>query len=77
MFVVDSNDKERISECKDDLWHLLCEDELRDCVVLVLANKQDLAGAMSTEEVREKLGLDPEKLGDRKICKLIFKVPGV
>ena len=77
MFVVDSNDKERISECKDDLWHLLREDELRDCVLLVLANKQDLAGAMSTEEVREKLGLDPEKLGDRKICKFTCKVLGV
>jgi len=36
---------------------LLCEDELRDAVLLVLANKQDLPNAMNANEIAEKLGL--------------------
>ena len=40
------------------LLHLqLQEDELRDAVVLVLANKQDLPNAMPVCELTEKLGL--------------------
>ena len=40
IFVVDSNDKERIGEAKDELSRMLGEDELRDAVLLVFANKQ-------------------------------------
>lgn len=40
IFVVDSNDRERVSEAQDELFKMLQEDELRDAVVLVLANKQ-------------------------------------
>ena len=36
---------------------MLREDELRDAVLLVLANKQDLPQAMSVAEVTDKLGL--------------------
>ena len=31
--------------------------ELKDCAVLVLANKQDLNSAMTPDEVMEKLGM--------------------
>eukprot|EP01006_Ploeotia_vitrea_P048879 TRINITY_DN67285_c5_g3_i2.p1 TRINITY_DN67285_c5_g3~~TRINITY_DN67285_c5_g3_i2.p1 ORF type:complete len:193 (+),score=7.09 TRINITY_DN67285_c5_g3_i2:100-678(+) len=57
IFMVDSNDRDRISDNKYELDRLLSEDELRDTVLLVLANKQDLPNAMSTPEVTEKLGL--------------------
>lgn len=40
IFVVDSNDRERVSEAKEELFKMLQEDELRDAVVLVMANKQ-------------------------------------
>ena len=33
------------------------EDELRDAVVLVFANKQDLPNAMTATEITERLGL--------------------
>lgn len=33
------------------------EEELKDAIVLVFANKQDLPNAMSPAEVTEKLGL--------------------
>ena len=64
IFVVDSNDRDRIDEenghennAKEELSRMLTEDELRDAVLLVFANKQDLPGAMTTPEVTDKLGL--------------------
>lgn len=36
---------------------MLNEDELRDSVLLVFANKQDLPNAMSAAEMTDKLGL--------------------
>jgi len=57
IFVVDSNDRERITEAHDELHKMLAEDELRDAVLLVFANKQDLPQAMSVAEITEKLGL--------------------
>jgi ADP-ribosylation factor protein 1 len=57
IFVVDSNDRDRIDDAKEELHRMLNEDELRDAVVLVFANKQDLPQAMSAAEVTDKLGL--------------------
>ncbi|RNE98218.1 ADP-ribosylation factor 1 [Trypanosoma rangeli] len=57
IFVVDSNDRERIGKARQELEKMLTEDELRNSILLVFANKQDLPNAMSTTEVTEKLGL--------------------
>merc|ERR1712146_52778 len=57
IFVVDSNDRERVGEAKDELNRMLSEDELRDGVLLVLSNKSDLPQAMSAAETADKLGL--------------------
>merc|ERR1711990_782280 len=40
IFVVDSNDRDRIEDAREELTKLLPEDAMRDAVVLVLANKQ-------------------------------------
>jgi len=64
IFVVDSNDRDRINEAAEELQKMLREDELKDAVVLVFANKQDLPGAMSVSEMTDKLGL--HNLGGRK-----------
>ena len=40
IFVVDSNDRERIEESREELHKMLQEDELRDAILLVFANKQ-------------------------------------
>jgi len=64
IFVVDSNDRERVGEAAEELNKMLREEELKDVVVLVLANKQDLPNAMSVSEVTDKLGL--HSLGARK-----------
>ena len=36
---------------------MLNEDELRDALLLVFANKQDLPNAMNASEITDKLGL--------------------
>jgi len=71
IFVVDSNDKDRIDDkngyehsAKDELNRMLSEDELRDAILLVFANKQDLPNAMKVQEVTERLGLN--KLRNRQ-----------
>jgi len=55
--VVDSNDRERVSEARDELMRMLNEDELREALVLIFANKQDLPNAMNAAEITDKLGL--------------------
>ncbi|GJS75061.1 ADP-ribosylation factor 1 [Tanacetum coccineum] len=91
IFAVDSNDRDRVLEARDELhkilneslssscsqylhhdddddvgnhWHssglrtsCIFNDELRDAVLLVLANKQDLPNAMNAAEITDKLGL--------------------
>lgn len=64
IFVVDSNDRERVGEAQDELQKMLSEDELRDAVLLLFANKQDLPNAMAASELTEKLGLN--QLRNRK-----------
>ncbi|KAM8754245.1 ADP-ribosylation factor 4-like [Acanthopagrus schlegelii] len=57
IFVVDSNDPERIKEAADELHRMLGEDELRGVALLVFANKQDLPRAMSVSDITEALCL--------------------
>merc|ERR1712070_1124361 len=57
IFVVDSNDRESIEDARDELAKMLSEDEMRDAVLLVIANKQDLPNSMPAAEISEKLGL--------------------
>ncbi|XP_061695269.1 ADP-ribosylation factor 1-like 2 [Syngnathoides biaculeatus] len=64
IFVVDSNDRERCTEAREELMRMLAEDELRGALLLVLANKQDLPNAMTAAEITDKLGL--HSLRDRQ-----------
>jgi ADP-ribosylation factor protein 1 len=57
IFVVDSNDRERLDAARDELHRMLNEDELKDAILIVYANKQDLPNAMRAPEMTEKLGL--------------------
>jgi len=64
VFVVDSNDRERISEAADELDKLLRDDRLRNASLLVLANKMDLPNAMQPATLAKELRLG--ELGQRK-----------
>jgi ADP-ribosylation factor protein 1 len=55
--VFDSNDRDRADAARNELQRMLDEGELRDSMVLVFANKQDLPNAMNAAEVTDKLGL--------------------
>jgi len=57
IYVVDSNDRDRSEDAREELTKMLNEDEMRDAVLLVFANKQDLPNAMTAAEVTEKLAL--------------------
>ena len=39
IFVVDSNDRDRVNQARDELHKMLAEDELRNAILLVFANK--------------------------------------
>jgi ADP-ribosylation factor protein 1 len=58
VYVVDSNDRDRIEEAADELDRTLSELELEGLPLLVFANKQDLPNAMSTLEVSDNLRLN-------------------
>lgn len=61
IFVIDSADKERIKNCREELKALLQEEELRNVPLLVLANKQDLPNAMNVDEITKELELSSIK----------------
>lgn len=64
IFVVDSTDRERIALAKRELFYVLSDDQLRNAVLLVFANKQDCDGVMSAAEITQHLGLS--NLRDRE-----------
>ncbi|XP_056679128.1 ADP-ribosylation factor 1-like [Monodelphis domestica] len=57
IFVVDSNDRERVVEARGELMRMLAEEDLRNAILLVFANKRDLPNAMNAAEITDKLGL--------------------
>lgn len=57
IFVVDSTDRASFGNARDALQRALAEDQLRHCRVFLVANKQDLEGAVSGSEVATELGL--------------------
>ena len=65
VFVVDSTDADRLQQARDEL-HRLCKDKrLREAVLLVFANKQDVPTALYPRELEEKLGLNGRKFFGR------------
>ena len=55
IFVIDSNDKDRFDDSVDELEFMLKQEELKNCAILIIANKQDLSGALTPEEITIKL----------------------
>uniref|UniRef100_A0A7S2DCF0 Uncharacterized protein n=1 Tax=Octactis speculum TaxID=3111310 RepID=A0A7S2DCF0_9STRA len=52
IFVVDSADRERLNVAQQELQAMLEEEELKDSILLVFANKQDQSGALGAQGVR-------------------------
>ena len=58
IWVVDSADRARLADCKAELQVLLQQERLAGASLLVFANKQDIEGALTAEQIRAELGLD-------------------
>ena len=56
---------------------MLNEDELRDALLLVFANKQDLPNAMNASEITDKLGLQGlrQRTWYIQVCTRLYLVP--
>ncbi|KAL0093731.1 ADP-ribosylation factor family-domain-containing protein [Phycomyces blakesleeanus] len=65
VFVVDSTDKKRLEECKDTFEKMITNDRVEGVPILMLANKQDLSGALRVEEIKEVFNKIAVKLGAR------------
>lgn len=57
VWVVDSSDRLRLGDCKEELHSLLLEDRLAGASLLVFANKQDIQGSMTDKEIEQALDL--------------------
>lgn len=58
IFVVDSNDIDRLDEAKEKLSEVLQKEVLRDSILLIYANKQDLPNAIKPQELIDRLQLN-------------------
>lgn len=58
VFVIDSSDRERIDEARTELTRIIQDREMKDALLLVFANKQDIPGALKPEEVSRLLRLN-------------------
>ncbi|XP_076684556.1 E3 ubiquitin-protein ligase TRIM23 isoform X2 [Andrena cerasifolii] len=57
IFVVDASDRSRFEEAQNELSKIVNERELKDALFLIYANKQDIAGCASVEELVDILCL--------------------
>uniref|UniRef100_M1BEC6 ADP-ribosylation factor n=2 Tax=Solanum tuberosum TaxID=4113 RepID=M1BEC6_SOLTU len=51
VWVVDSSDLRRLDDCRYELHNLLKEERLSRASLLIFANKQDIQGALSPDEI--------------------------
>lgn len=61
VFVVDASDRARLREARGELERTLRSEQLRGCPLVLLANKQDVSGALTVTELKDKFNL-------RKTC---------
>lgn len=57
VFVVDSSDRRRVDEARRELENTLRSDQLRALPLILLANKQDVSGALTVTEIKGRFNL--------------------
>eukprot|EP00042_Codosiga_hollandica_P047343 m.511605 g.511605 ORF g.511605 m.511605 type:complete len:193 (+) comp57429_c0_seq1:4287-4865(+) len=67
VFLIDSNDRERFLEAKEELDSLLTDEQVKDAPILVLGNKIDIPGAAGEDELRSVMGLHGQTTGKGQI----------
>merc|ERR1712216_663065 len=53
IFIIDSSDRDRIEDAREELFKMLDDHEMQNVALLIFSNKQDLPGAMDASEVAE------------------------
>lgn len=53
IFVVDSNDRDRMDEARTELTRIIQDREMKDALLLVFANKQDVNGCKASHSSRQ------------------------
>ena len=66
IFVIDSNDKQRISEASKYFEEINRKEELKSCPILIMANKQDYYCSLTQDEIIKIFNL--KKYCNRKWC---------
>ncbi|RWS20105.1 ADP-ribosylation factor-like protein 2 [Leptotrombidium deliense] len=67
IWVIDSADKSRFEDCRNELFQLIQEEQLAGASLLVFANKQDLDGSLKCDEIADFLHLSTIKTSHWKI----------
>ncbi|NXX89886.1 ARL14 protein, partial [Centropus bengalensis] len=57
LYIVDSSDKRRLEESKTEFVLILKNEFIKNIPVIVLANKQDLPGALNAEEITRRFNM--------------------
>ena len=65
IWVVDSADRRRLKTCREELYKLLAQERLAGASLLIFSNKQDLKGALTSDQIAEVLGLGGEAFENR------------
>mmetsp|Transcript_23401 Transcript_23401/g.24045 ORF Transcript_23401/g.24045 Transcript_23401/m.24045 type:complete len:187 (+) Transcript_23401:49-609(+) len=65
IWVVDSADRWRLEECRNQLRELLSQEKLAGASLLIFANKQDLGGALSVNDISDVLQLRSDDISGR------------
>lgn len=57
LYVIDSSDQEAVAASESQLGNLLSDENLKNIPILVIANKQDLPEALSSDDIMARLNL--------------------
>ena len=76
IFVVDASDRSLFNTAKKEFHQIAQAPQLKDCPILLFANKQDIEGAVTCEQLSEALELrvlDPKRYHMEASCALTGK----
>jgi GTP-binding protein SAR1 len=76
VFLIDSADKGRFEECRQELSSLLLDEDMSTVPILCLGNKVDKADAVSEWILRESLGLNQHQTTGKSLTNKDSLAPG-
>lgn len=65
IFVIDSSDRERVDEARQELYRIAMDRGMSEIPILIFANKQDMPNAMKPQEIQQRLELSHGPLRQR------------